>query len=100
MKCLWTARAEMGAGTMVILVGVLLLISRTLESRKLLSLCAFGLGILIVLFPTTLIGVCPNPEMPCASVMKPILFLTGFISGAAGIIGTLWSHFKAPESRA
>ena len=100
MKCLWTARAEAGIGAMVLLVGVLLLISRTLESRKFLSLCAFGLGILIVLFPTTLIGVCANPEMPCASVMKPILFLTGFITGAGGIIGTLWSHFKTAEGQA
>lgn len=100
MKCLWTARAEMGMGAMVLLVGFLLIISRNLESRKFLSLCAFGLGILIILFPTTLVGVCANPEMPCISIMKPVLFLTGFITGASGIIGTLWNHFKAAESQA
>jgi hypothetical protein len=100
MKCLWTARAETGIGAMVLFVGVLLLISQNLESRKFLSLCAFGLGILIVLFPTVLIGVCANPEMPCISVMKPFLFLTGIITGAAGIIGASWNHFKKAESHA
>ena len=99
MKCLWTARAEIGAGSMVMLVGVLLFVSRNLESRKLLSLCALSLGILIFLFPTTLIGVCANPEMPCASVMKPILLLTGSIAAALGMIGLIWSLTKT-ESRA
>jgi hypothetical protein len=99
MKCLWTARAEMGMGAMGLFAGILLLISRNLESRKFLSLLAFVLGIFVILFPTTLIGVCGNPEMPCASVMKPILLLTGFVMGALGIIGTVWNHFAKMESR-
>ncbi len=98
MKCLWTARAETGIGAMVLFVAVLLLISKNLESRKFLSLCAFGLGILIILFPTVLIGVCANPEMSCVSVMKPFLFLTSFITGATGIIGAALNHSRKAES--
>ncbi len=99
MKCLWTARAEMGTGALGLLVGILLLISRNLESRRFLSLCAVVLGIFILLFPTTLIGVCGNPEMSCVSIMKPILLLSGFVTGALGIIGVIWNLSKK-ESRA
>ncbi len=99
MKCLWTARAEMGTGALGLLVGILLLISRNLESRRFLSLCAFVLGIFILLFPTRLIGVCGNPEMSCVSIMKPILLLSGFVTGALGIIGVIW-NLRKKESRA
>lgn len=94
MKCLWTARAEMGMGALGLLVGILLVISRNLESRRFLSLCAFVLGIFVILFPTTLIGVCRNPEMSCVSIMKPVLLLTGFVTVASGIIGLVWNLAK------
>lgn len=93
MKCLWTARAGMALGGIALLIGVLLLMSRNRESRKFLCLLALAIGVLIILFPTALIGVCGNPQMSCASVMKPILLLTGFIVGTLGMAGTIWNHF-------
>jgi len=94
MKCFWTARAEIGLGVLLLVVGAFLLISRELESRRFLSILALILGIFIILFPTALIGVCTNPDMPCVVVMKPTLLLIGIISGALGIVATAWNFIS------
>jgi hypothetical protein len=91
MKCFWTARAEIGLGVLFLAVGGFSLISRKLESRRLLSILALILGIFVILFPTALIGVCTNPDMPCVMLMKPILLLIGVVTGALGIIATAWN---------
>jgi len=87
MKCLWTARGEIGLGILLWAVGAFLLISRKLETRRFLSILTLLLGILIILLPTAFIGVCINPEMPCILVMKPTLLLIGFITSVLGIAG-------------
>jgi len=91
MKCLWTAHAEIGLGVLLLAVGVFLFISRKLESKRFLSLLALILGILIILFPTALIGVCANPDMSCVVLMKPILLLIGAVVGVLGIAATAWN---------
>ena len=91
MKCFWTARAETGLGILLLAVGLFLFISRNLESRRFLSLLALILGILIMLFPTALIGVCANPDMLCVVLMKPILLLVGAVAGVLGIVATGWN---------
>lgn len=91
MKCLWTARAEMGPGILLLAVGVFLSVSRRLESRRFLSVLALILGILIILFPTFLIGVCTNPNMFCVVLMKPILLIIGVVVGVLGIAATGWN---------
>lgn len=91
MKCLWTARAEIGMGVLLLAVGIFLFISRTLESRRVLSVLVLILGIFVLLLPTTLIGICINPDMPCVVLMKPILLLIGVVTGALGIVATAWN---------
>jgi len=98
MKCLWTARAEIGLGILLLAVGALLFISRKLETIRSLSILALILGILITLFPTVLIGVCGNPEMPCAAVMKPTLLLIGIVTGVLGIATTGWSFTRKSQT--
>lgn len=87
MKCHWTATAELAVAAPLLAVGVLLALSRRRESRR--ALAALGLveGVLAVLLPTALIGVCPNPEMLCSSVMKPTLVLAGVLVAAASLVG-------------
>ncbi len=94
MKCLWTARAEIGLGVLLLAVGALLFVSRKLESRRFLSILALILGIFIILVPTALIGVCLNPDMTCVVVMKPALLLIGIVTGALGIAATAWSFTR------
>ncbi len=86
MKCLWTARAEMALGAILVLAGFLLLGSRGPESRRFLSLLTFSLGAFIILFPTALIGVCSNPEMSCAAIMKPMILLAGTLVCALSLM--------------
>ncbi len=98
MKCLWTARAEIGLGILLLAVGALLFISRKLETIRSLSILALIIGILIILLPTVLIGVCGNPKMPCAAVMKPTLLLIGIITGVLGIATAGWSFTRKSQT--
>ncbi len=91
MKCLWTARAEVGPGILLLAVGVFLFTGRKLESKRFLSVLSLILGILIILLPTFLIGVCTNPNMSCVVLMKPILLMIGAVVGVLGIAATAWN---------
>ena len=98
MRCLYTARAEIGLGVLLLAVGALLFISRKLESRRFLSILAIILGIFVILLPTALIGVCVNPDMPCVVLMKPILLLIGIVTGALGIVATAWNFTRKSQT--
>lgn len=77
MKCHWTGRAELGLGLPILAVGAMMMFSRRKESRRYLGIAATTLGVVAILLPTNLIGVCMNPDMPCVSTMKPALILGG-----------------------
>jgi hypothetical protein len=98
MKCLWTARAEIGIGVLLLAVGFFLFISHKLESRRFLSISALILGVFIILFPTALIGVCMNPDMPCVVLMKSILLLIGIVTGALGMVATAWNFVRKSKT--
>jgi hypothetical protein len=83
MKCHWTGRAELGLGLPLLAMGLLLGFSRRNETRRNLGLMGISLGVVAVLLPTTLIGVCGNPDMPCHSTMRPALMLMGIL-----VVGT------------
>ena len=96
MKCLWTARAEIGLGVLLLTVGVFLSVSRRSESRRFLSVLALILVILIILLPTLLIGVCTTPNMSCVVLMKPILLVIGAVVGISGAAATGWNFIIQP----
>ena len=92
MKCHWTGLAEIALAIPLLAMGVFTIFSRRTESLRNLSLTSIVTGVLIVLLPTTLIGVCGSAQMICNSVMKPTLILLGSLIialGAAGILQTL-----------
>jgi hypothetical protein len=92
MKCHWTARAELGLGLPLLVVGAMMFFSKRKESRRLLGIASISLGAIVLLLPTELIGVCMNPDMPCVSAMKPALLLAGILVVAAslGVIAFSW----------
>jgi len=98
MKCLWTARAEIAMGVLLLTVGAFLFISGTLESRRFLSVLVLILGIFVLLLPTTLIGVCINPDMSCVVIMRPTLLLIGIVTVALGIVATAWNFTRKSKS--
>lgn len=79
MKCHWTGRAELGLGLPLLVVGLTMMFSRRRESFRNLGLVGISLGIVTILLPTILIGVCGNPDMPCHSIMQPALILMGIL---------------------
>lgn len=80
MKCLWSARAELALGIPFLVAGLLMAIARHKESIRSLSILGIVFGILIILIPTNIIGVCSNPDMECLSVMKPLLLVVGILT--------------------
>lgn len=87
MKCHWTAIAEIGMAVPLLAAGVLMMVSTRKESLRNLSLLGGLQGILIILLPTWLIGVCANPNMVCNSTMKPALIMLGGLTVVLGVIG-------------
>jgi hypothetical protein len=84
MKCHWTARAEIAVAVPLLLSGILLISCRHRESRRNAALMTIVSGLLGILLPTVLIGVCAKPDMPCYALMKPTLVLAGSLVVALG----------------
>ena len=85
MKCFWTARAEIGAGALVVLGGCALLLFKDHGARFGVSLMTAFAGALVVAIPTVLIGVCGSPVMPCRSGTLPALVVSGCLVIAAAV---------------
>ena len=79
MKCHWTGRAELGLGLPLLTVGLTMFFGKRRESFRNLGLVGISLGIVTILLPTVLIGVCGMPDMPCHSIMEPALILMGIL---------------------
>jgi hypothetical protein len=98
MKCLWTARAEIGLGVLLLATGALFFFSREIESKRFLSVLTLIVGIFVILFPTKLIGVCANPEMVCRVVMNPTLLLIGIVTTVLGTASTAWNFTRKSQT--
>jgi hypothetical protein len=96
MKCHWTAIAEIGMAVPLLGVGAVTAVSKRKESRRIIAGLGALLGVLVILFPTALIGVCASADMLCNSVMKPTLILSGILIVAISA-GTLIYSERQPE---
>ncbi len=100
MKCHWTGIAEIGAALPLALSGVANLRKPRRETRRWLAATSGLAGGLAILFPTVLIGVCPNPDMLCNLVMRPTLVAGGILAIAASAILFANPHDPLPEAAA
>jgi hypothetical protein len=96
MKCLWSARAEIVAGVPLIALGVLLFFARRKETIRVIGIVTTLLGVLTILIPTSVIGVCMNPEMVCNTQMKPTLLIAGGITVALGVAVLVLGEMRRP----
>jgi uncharacterized membrane protein YkvI len=94
MKCHWTARAELGLGLPLLGVGLMMVPSRRKETRRTLGIMGSTLGVLAILLPTVLIGVCGNPDMPCLGIMQPALLLMGSLVIGVSVVVVAMSWGK------
>ena len=89
MKCHWTGRAALAMAFPLAAVGLLMVVSRRKETQRALSIVAAVSGIMVILLPTYLIGVCASPDMICNMFEKGTLILAGVLTLAAGLVGLL-----------
>ncbi len=88
MKCFWTARAELGAGVLISLLGLLAVLTDSARIRLGLTAAVLLNGILALLLPTVLIGVCGSTRMACRALSLPALsVLSGLLIAIAIING-------------
>jgi len=86
MKCHWTARAEWTVAIPLFATGALMLFVRRKETLAALGVVVVVLGVLAILLPTILIGVCGSPDMVCNSTMRPLLILMGSLAALVGVV--------------
>jgi Domain of unknown function (DUF4418) len=104
MRCLWTARAEIGVAVPLFAAGGLILFSRRRETRRALAVPSALLGIVAVLLPTALIGVCASRGAVCRTSLLPSMLVAGGLTVAASlaimVLGGLRPYASAAAHRA
>ncbi len=80
MKCGYTASAETAVGSLLVLVGAVLLFTKTSEARVVSGAVGLGIGTITILLPTYIIGVCDMATMPCRVGTEPALIILGAIT--------------------
>ncbi|MDR1568045.1 MAG: DUF4418 family protein [Streptococcaceae bacterium] len=97
MRCHYTAQMSLGLGISLLGLAIFLFLSRTLAFQKGIYIGQAILGILIILTPTVLIGVCESPMMHCHSTTSPILILLGVFVIILAVIGYFFNGMKKHE---
>jgi hypothetical protein len=89
MVCWHMAKAEAGVGILALLAAVALMATRSAERRAGILTMTAGLAVVGGLLPTTLIGVCPGPDMPCRVGTLPALLLVSAFFFVFSLIGAI-----------
>lgn len=102
MKCYYTALASIVVGSLIFLVGILLLLAKRAETKIALGALGAGLGVWTALIPTALIGVCEMDTMNCVQQTAPALIALGTITLLASIVLAVlaWRNDIAAEDGA
>jgi hypothetical protein len=99
MVCWYMARAEMGLGLAVILVGLALAICRRAGTRQGLYIGLAAMVLPALLYPTVLIGVCPGASMPCRIGTLPALMIESCLLGIFAVSAAKRNAIRARRSQ-
>jgi hypothetical protein len=94
MKCHWTAMTELLIGMLIVFDGILLIIFKKTETCIVLNIMLFLLGFTALLLPTTVIGMCESPAMPCGIGTEPALIVVSIIIMIFGL-GNVFSQISS-----
>ncbi len=75
--CHYSYIAETGVSSVVFISGLMTAISRGVEAPRMLSVVTAICAVFMILYPSTLIGVCESPMMPCRYGDLPVWNLLG-----------------------
>jgi hypothetical protein len=84
MACGYTARAEIGVGSMIVFTGAALMLVKNVNPKRTFGVFAGALGALAIAFPTFLTGVCAVASHSCRTTTEPTLILSGLATMAVG----------------
>ena len=79
MPCGYSARAETGMGALIAVAGGLLVARWTPETRQAVGVFSSAAGVLVILFPVALIGMCRLADHPCRLLTLPALEILGIV---------------------
>lgn len=97
MKCHWTARAELGLGIVLSILGLLTAIVSSKQIRAGLHISVALNSILAFLIPNVLIGVCSGEHMHCHAVCLPALSILSVVLFITAIVSLI--HFYRSEGK-
>ena len=97
MKCHWTAQTEFGIGTLISVLGLLILVIAARQIRIGITIGIILNSIITILIPNVLIGVCQSSHMHCHSLTLPALTLLGIVTGTVGIVSIIYLSKKERE---
>lgn len=92
MKCYWTARAELGIGIVISILGLLSAISASAKTRIGLNSSIVLNSIVAFLIPNFLIGVCDGKHMHCHAVALPSLSILSAVVFALAVINIIYIY--------
>ncbi len=87
--CDGTLKAATVLGALTILAGLLPLLFKQHIAGILSAVSTAVIGVLLIMFPTVITGVCKVPTMPCVYGTKPALIMAGIVLILAGSFGAL-----------
>jgi hypothetical protein len=85
MACGYTARAEIGVGSLIVFSGAAMMLVKNLQPRRAVGAFAAALGGMAIAFPTYLTGMCANAAHSCRTTTEPALILSGLATVAVGL---------------
>ena len=89
MKCHWTSQVEVALAIATIVLGLLIILSKEKAAASAYSVASAINGVLVILIPTVVIGVCGSAEMPCHSGTQPALIIAGSLIALAGLVNAV-----------
>ena len=92
MKCFWTARAELGLGILIAILGALIIAFQSVQIRLGLNISIILNGILALLIPISLIGVCDGVHMSCHSLTLPALAVISSALIIAAVVNAIYLY--------
>jgi hypothetical protein len=94
-NCWWTARAEIGAGTVIALLGIAYVLIKDFRALAALSLALAFNGTLAFIIPNALTGMCESARMRCRLVTLPALNILSASVVIAAAAGAAWLYRKS-----
>ena len=77
MHCHYSYLAEAGLAVIIAWAGLMMIAARGVEAARMLAGVTAVCGVLAILYPTEITGVCASPKMPCHFGLLPVWNLLG-----------------------